>query len=393
MRLKHTVYMDYQATTPVDAAVLAAMEASYRTEFGNPHAAEHALGWSAAAALERAATIVAEFCGASGDSLLWTSGATEANWLAILGVAAKARGRRILISAAEHKSVFAAAEAAVDRFGCELIVLPVDADACVAEARLGAHLDENVALVSIMAVNNEVGGVNAIEALSRVVKESGALFHVDAAQAPCARSIANLADHADLITLSSHKAYGPQGVGALVVAPDLQSELVPLMAGGGQQNGLRPGTTPVALCVGFAEAIRILSAQGEDERLRVGALRDRFVAGLAQRCGGVALVGAGSEGRHPGNACVRIEGVNGADLVSALQPHVAASTQSACNSGSMDPSPVLLAIGLSSAAARECVRFSLGRFTTHDQIDEAIERVRVIVEDRRAHDASRAARG
>src|SRR5690606_34504019 len=139
----------------------------------------------------------------------------------------------------------------------------------------------------------------------------------------------DLAHHADLITLSSHKAYGPKGIGALIAAPDIQGELIPVMIGGGQQNGLRPGTTPVALAVGFAEALRLLSVDGEAERVRVGMLRDRFVAGLTQNCGDVSLVGAEAANRHPGNACIHIVGVDGADLVSALQPYVAASTQSA----------------------------------------------------------------
>jgi cysteine desulfurase len=394
MRRNHTVYMDYQATTPIDPGVLSVMDESYRTEFGNPHATDHEIGWSAAAAVAQAADHVAAFVGARGDWVTWTSGASEANALAILGAAAGAPpGRsRILISAAEHKSVASAAQAARDRFDVELMVLDVDASGCVREDTLARHLSPSVLLVSIMAVNNEVGGINATAPLGKLARGAGALFHVDASQAAVACDLSLLSHHADLLTLSAHKAYGPKGIGALIAAPAIVSELRPLTYGGGQQT-LRPGTIPVALCRGFAEALRLIAEKGDSERDRVAALRALFVAGLQQRCGEVELIGPALELRHPGNACVRFVGVDASDMVAAMQPRLAASTQAACNSGSLEPSPVLIALGLDRQAASECVRFGLGRFSDEDQIEEAIDVVSALVADRRSNTSARHAHG
>jgi len=386
MRLNHSVYMDYQATTPVDPAVIAAMDAAWRNDFANPHSVEHALGWGAAAALEKSAAAVGAFVGASGDHVVFTSGATEANWLAILGIAARApRNRtRLLLSAAEHKSVLAAGAEAQRRFGMEVTVLGVDTFGCVDPTTLRSCIDDRVALVSIMAVNHEVGALNDIAGLARISRKHGALFHVDASQAPAACDSRALAHHTDLLTLSAHKAYGPKGIGALIAAPDVQDRLEPLMRGGGQQAGLRPGTAPTPLCVGFAAALQEFDRVGAGaERVRVARLRDRFLGGLKELSGGIELVGPPRERRHPGNACVRIHGVDGADLIASLQPRLAASTQSACNSGSTEPSPVLLAIGLEPDAARECVRFSVGRFTTEDQVDDAVRWIVTAIAGRR----------
>jgi cysteine desulfurase len=394
MRRNHTVYMDYQATTPIDPGVLSVMEESYRTEFGNPHSMEHEIGWSAAAAVAQAADNVAAFVGARSDWVTWTSGASEANVVAILGAAAGAPSGRsqILVSAAEHKSVASAAEAASHRFDCESIVLDVDASGCVREETLARHLSDAVLLVSIMAVNNEVGGINDIMRLGALARGAGALFHVDASQAAAACDVSELSHDADLITLSAHKAYGPKGVGALIAAPAIVSELRPLSYAGGQQN-LRPGTIPVALCKGFAEALRLIAEKGAAERERVAALRALFLAGLQHYCGEVELIGPALERRHPGNACVRFVGIDASDLIAAMQPRLAASTQAACNSGSLEPSPVLMAIGLDRQAASECVRFSLGRFSSEDQVEDAIAVLSALVTERRSTINALRARG
>jgi cysteine desulfurase len=384
MRLNGTIYLDYQASAPIDPVVLAAMETSWRQDFANPHAAEHSLGWAAHARIESAAAEIGATLGVGGDHIVFTSGATEANWLAIVGAVA-GRGsaaRRIVISAAEHKSVQNAAQHAAKRFGLGVETIGVDASGCVSAAVLQEVVAPDVALVSVIAVGNEAGAINDLAALRAAVGPE-MLLHVDASQAPAAIGLGDIAQYADLVTLSSHKAYGPKGVGALVVSPDLQGHMQALMPGGSQQSGLRPGTLPTPLCVGFAAALTRMGAL-KDERVRIAELRDRFVASLARRCGAVSLVGASDARRHPGNACVRIEGVEAGDLLSALQPQIAASSQSACNSGTMSPSEVLLAMGLSPLAAGECVRFSLGRFTDAAQADEAADIVAGAIEGRRA---------
>lgn len=384
MRSNGTIYLDYQASTPVDPEVLAAMEASWRRDFANPHAAEHVLGWRAHDAIAAAAEVIAGQLEVGGDHVVFTSGATEANWLAITGLAGAARGERIIISATEHKSVKSAAAHAAARFGASVDTVGVDAEGRLNYAQLRELAGDDVALVSVMAVGNEVGAINNLREV-RAACGPETLLHVDASQAAAALDLAEIADAADIVTLSSHKAYGPKGIGALVAEPNLQAQLTPLMPGGTQQAGLRPGTLPTPLCVGFARALA-LTRDLSGERSRIAALRDKFVGGLQRRCGSVCLIGPPLEERHPGNACVRIEGIDATDLLSALQPRIAASTQSACNSGAMAPSETLLALGLTETEARECVRFSLGRFTDETQVEEAIEVIsRTISERRKLH--------
>jgi cysteine desulfurase len=384
MRINGTIYLDYQASTPIDPVVLSAMEQSWREDFANPHSAEHFLGWRASSALEAAAERIAARFQLGSDHIVFTSGATEANWLALYGCAVGRNARlieKIIISAAEHKSVRAAAETAASQADAALDVLDIDRAGRVDPQRLREAVGDKPALVSIIAVGNETGAINDITAL-RAACGDRAILHVDASQAPAAIELESLVPHADLITLSSHKAYGPKGVGALIVSPEMRTAMQPLMPGGSQQGGIRPGTVPTSLVVGFANAIARM-AELRSEREVVSMLRDRFVQGLDARVGGVTLVGDPAN-RHPGNACVRIERVEAADLLSAIQPKIAASTQSACTSGTTEPSEVLMAMGLDLEAARECVRFSLGRFTDASQIDDAIEIVAQSVSDRRS---------
>lgn len=383
MRDGDTLYLDYQASTPIDPNVLVAMERSLRRDFANPHAAEHALGWRAHAEIERAAEVIGDFAGVDGDHVIFTSGATEANWLAIAGFAAgyKADIRRIVISTTEHKSVESAAEASARWYNFEVKKVGVDASGIVDPDRLRATCEEGASLVSIIAVGNEVGAINDIAAIRGALGEN-VLLHVDASQAPSAVDVGELLASADLVTLSSHKAYGPKGVGALLASPEVIARLAPIMPGGTQQRGLRPGTLPTSLCVGFAAALTRMS-ECIGERKSVAALRDRFVRELVRLSEGVSMIGPPAERRHPGNACVRFDGVDAQDLLQALQPRIAASSQSACNSGSIEPSSALLAMGMSSTEARECVRFSIGRFSDQEQILEAAQIVANAVLERR----------
>lgn len=344
--------------------------------FGNPHSVDHSLGWKAARAVEDAAARVAGLIGADADEIVFTSGATEANNLALLGLGRRASGgkrRRILVSAVEHKSVLAVGHILHEQLGYRIESVPVDAAGFVDMAALQETLSDDVLAVSIMAVNNEIGTIQDIVALSGVIKRSGALFHCDAAQAPFAIELRNVSHVVDLLSLSSHKMYGPQGIGALFIRRDLQDHIEPLVYGGGQQQNLRSGTVPVALCVGMGTAAALLDARAaEEERAAVRRRRDSFVRKLTDLPWPIVLNGPESAQRHPGNANMRFEGFDAHDILSTLQPRLAASTGSACTSGIPEPSYVLRAIGLSSDEAESSIRFSIGRNTTDADLEEAV---------------------
>lgn len=344
-------------------------------DFGNPHSSEHAFGWRAANAVAAAATQVGSLVGADADEVIFTSGATEANNLALLGIAdhAKRSGRRrIVLSAIEHKSVLAAGRALSLQHECEVVSAEVDELGRIDLEQLEALLGHDTLLVSIMAVNNEIGTIEDIERIAALSRRAGALFHCDAAQAPCAFDVAALMDHTDLLSLSAHKIYGPCGVGALVVRRDIQPMLSPIIHGGGQQNGLRSGTLPLSLCIGFAAAAELLrSSDAIAERDRIRSVRDLFVETIATSGCAFAMNGPLGDGRHPGNANLTFSGFAAADLLAAMQPMIAASSGSACTSGIPEPSHVLKAIGKTAEESDSSVRFSFGRFSTEDDAQRA----------------------
>ena len=369
-----TIYSDYQATTPVDPRVVEAMAPFWRGSFGNPHSSDHAVGWRAAEAVREASASVAALIGADADEVVFTSGATEANNLALLGLARRAPPdrRRILVSAIEHKCVLAAADVLAEREGFTVETIPVDREGFINKDVLTDQIDETVLAVSIMAVNNEVGTIQDVPSIAELIRPHGIIFHCDAAQAPCAMDMGSLATYADLISLSGHKVYGPQGIGALYIRRDLQGRIEPTIHGGGQQGGLRSGTVPVPLCVGMAAAVEIVhSPEGADERRRLARQRDSFVRLLRDGRFHVAFNGPVSDRRHPGNANMRFDGFSAHDVLGSLQPRLAASTGAACTSGIPEPSHVLRALGLNEAQADSSIRFSFGRFTTDDEIEEA----------------------
>ena len=370
-----TIYADYQATTPVDPRVAEKMAPHWGEVFGNPHSNDHAIGWRAADAVRDAAASVADLIGADPDEVVFTSGATEANNLALLGVARRASSdrRRILVSAIEHKCVLAAARSLAEREGFTVETIPVSREGFVDLGALEAMVDETVLVVSVMAVNNEVGTIQDIESISNVLLPYGVLFHCDAAQAPCAMDMTSIAFRADLISLSGHKLYGPKGIGALYIRRNVQDRIEPIIYGGGQQGGLRSGTVPTPLCVGMAAAVDILrSLEGQIERTRVAEQRDLFVRLLLNANPSVAVNGPKEEYRHPGNANLRFDGLVSQDILGSLQPNLAASTGAACASGIPEPSHVLRALGLSMAEAESSIRFSFGRFTTQSEVEEAV---------------------
>lgn len=373
--MTETIYLDNQATTRIDPRVLAKMAFAWGDGFGNPHSSEHSVGWRAAEAVDIAAQAVASLFGADRDEVIFTSGATESNNLAILGLRdhAKRSGRRqILISAIEHKSALASARSLGEHGDCEVVLIGVQRDGRIDLAELKRQIGTETLLVSIMAVNNEIGVIQDTAAIGELARAAGALFHCDAAQAPCAVETQALLSHADLISVSSHKIYGPSGIGALIVERNVQHLLSPVIHGGGQQNGLRSGTVPLPLCVGFGAAAELLrEGEAASERRRVGSIRDLFVASLADLGVEAKLNGVVGKLRHPGNANLMFESVEAADLIAAMQPLISASSGSACTTGIPEPSHVLRAMGLSAEEADRSVRFSFGRDSTKEDAKKA----------------------
>lgn len=385
MKIGSTVYLDHQATTPVNTRVFAEMMPFFTESFGNPHSSDHILGWESSCAVDEAAARVARMIGADADEIIFTSGATESNNFALLGLARRTTGVkrcRVLISAAEHKCVLAAGRALEEYHGFGVEHLPVDSSGFVKTSTLEKLLDDDVLLVSIMAVNNEIGTIQDIEGLSQIVKNYGAVFHCDAAQAPVAIELNSFSEYVDIMSLSAHKMYGPKGIGAIYIARDLHNRIEPLIYGGGQQNGLRSGTAPVPLCVGMGAAADILAEESAGEqRIELGRKRDRFVDELNCLAWPIKLIGPEGNARHPGNVNIGFSGFVAHDILTALQPHVAASTGSACTSGIPEPSHVLRALGMSSNEAESSIRFSLGFDTTDEDIVEAVGWIKETLEN------------
>ena len=374
--MQKPIYFDYQATTPVDAHVLAEMLPYFSDLFGNPHSSDHCLGWESSRAVENAAAQVAKLIGADANEIIFTSGATESNNLALLGLGRRAvhgKRRRILISKIEHKCVLDVGRVLQKQLGFTVEQIPVDSEGFVEIPALEEALGDDVLAVSIMAVNNEIGTIQDIEKISEIIRSNGAVFHCDAAQAPSAMNIDCFAQYADMISLSAHKMYGPKGIGVIYISRELDSKIEPVIYGGGQQNGLRSGTVPVPLCVGMGAAADRLMADDFDDRCKQLHLwRDKFIEKLGKLSWPITMNGPHRKARHPGNANIRFIGFSAHDILGSLQPHLAASTGSACTSSISEPSYVLKAIGLSGDEAESSVRFSLGFGTCEDDVDEAV---------------------
>ena len=367
------IYLDNQASTPVDPRVVEVMAPLWAESCGNPHSEEHFAGWSAKATIDRASAQIATALGADASEIVFTSGATEANNLALIGAAAggsSGHRKRIIVAAIEHKSVLSIARHLEQRTDIEIAHCPVDAMGRVEVRELERLIDSNTLLVSVGSSNGEIGTVQPIAEIGAIVREAGAIMHSDAAQSACFQDLSVLYDNCDLLSLSAHKCYGPKGIGCLVINAGVREKIAPIMFGGGQQGGLRPGTVPVQLAAGFGKSIELVQSDRSSEIVQTSRLRDRLDRLLREKCAGVSTNGP-TEGRHPGNLNIRFEGVDAKSLLAAIQPSVAASTGSACTSGQEEPSHVLGAVGLSWAEARECVRFSVGRFNCETEVDQA----------------------
>jgi cysteine desulfurase len=366
------IYLDNQATTPCDPRVLQAMWPWFSGQAANPHSVEHEAGRAAAEAVAVARAEVAALIGAEPREIVFTSGATEANNLAIKGAArfaGRTASRRIITAATEHKCVLESVRDLAPE-GFDPVILPVTPEGDVDPPALRAALATPTLLVSIMAANNETGLLADIAALSALAHEAGARFHTDLAQAAGKIPIDVNLPGIDLASLSAHKLYGPPGIGALYVRHRPRMRLAPLVSGGGQERGLRAGTVPTALAVGFGAACAIARAALRDEPPRLTTLRDRLLTGLQTRIADLAVNGPLAR-RLPGNLSLRFPGVLALDLITAC-PQLAISTGSACTSADIAPSHVLTALGLTQAEAACTLRLSIGRFTSPADIDNAV---------------------
>jgi cysteine desulfurase len=369
--MKIPIYMDYHSTTPVDPRVVEAMLPYFREEFGNAASKSHVFGWRAEEAVEAAREEVARLVGASAKEIVWTSGATESDNLAIKGVAQfyRTKGRHLVTARTEHKAVLDSMHA-LERDGFEVTFLEVGRDGRLDPDRVRAALRPDTILVSVMHGNNEVGVVQPIEEIGRITRERGVLFHCDAVQSAGKIPFDVERANVDLASLSAHKMYGPKGVGALYVRRKPRVRLVAQMDGGGHERGYRSGTLNVPGIVGFGKAAALARAEQADEAVRVLALRERLRRGLESGLD-LLTVNGSLEHRLPGNLNVSFAYVEGEALMMAVKD-VAVSSGSACTSASLEPSYVLRAMGVSDDLAHSSIRFGLGRFTTEEEVDYAI---------------------
>jgi cysteine desulfurase len=372
------IYLDNQSSTRLEPRVLEAMLPYFSEQYGNPHSASHAYGRIAAEAIERARGEVAALIGADPREVIFTSGATESNNLAIKGAAHFARehprdGRsrdHIVVLNTEHKCVLESCRR-LEQEGFRVTYLPVETNGLVSLDTLAVALTERTLLVSVMAAHNEIGVIQPLAEIGEVCRSKGVLFHTDAAQGFGKIPLDVEGMHVDLMSISGHKIYGPKGVGALYVRRRPRVRLLPLFDGGGQERDLRSGTLPTPLCIGLGNAAAIATAEMTEEAARLRRLRNRLHQGLARRVPGLRLNGD-AERRLPGSLNFLFPGIPALQLIEAC-PGIAISTGSACTSASVEPSYVLRALGLSEANANSGIRIGLGRFTTPAEVDFAVD--------------------
>jgi cysteine desulfurase len=377
------IYLDNQATTRTDPRVVEAMLPFFTERYGNASSISHRFGWDAAEAVEHAREQVARAIGAEPREIVFTSGATESNNLAIKGVARAllGRGNHLVTAAVEHQAVLDPMKR-LARQGWDLTIVACDEHGMVSTEAISEAINDRTVLVSVMTANNEVGTINPIAEIGRLCRDRGVTFHTDAAQAVGKIPVNVQTDSVDLLSLSAHKIYGPKGIGALFVRRrEPRVRLEPLFDGGGHERGLRSGTVAVPLVAGLGMAIEIAVQEQPEESRRLVALRDRLHDGIARRVPPIRLNGH-PENRLPGNLNLSFADVDGEALMMAMRD-IAVSSGAACSSTTPEPSHVLLAMGLDEDMARSSLRFGPGRFTTTEEIDfatdavaEAVERLR-----------------
>jgi len=375
--MNQVIYLDYAATTPTDPQVAEAMAACLTIDgnFGNPASRSHRYGWQAEEAVESARIQIANLIGANNREIVWTSGATESNNLAVKGVLEQYADGHVITSSIEHKAILDTC-AYVEGKGFDVTYLEPDEQGLISPQQVADALRPDTRLVTLMLVNNELGTVTDIAAVAELLKNHPALLHCDAAQGVGKVTVDVAELGVDLMSISAHKMYGPKGIGALYVRRAPEVVVRQQIHGGGHERGMRSGTLATHQIVGFGKAAQLVAENGEQELAEMAALRDRLWAGL-EAIGGVKLNGH-SEQRSPNHLNVSVEGVDG-EILLASMARLAVSSGSACTSASVEPSYVLKAIGLADELAHAGIRFSVGRFTTEQDIDFAIEEVARII--------------
>ena len=370
--IKLPIYMDYQATTPMDPRALEEMLPYFTETYGNPHSRSHSFGWEAEEVVEKARAQVASLIGAVPKEIVFTSGATESNNLALKGVSRFYKDRRdeIVTVVTEHKCVLDACRHLQQEEGMKVTYLPVKTNGLVDLDRLRAAVTERTAIVSVMAVNNEIGVIQPMVEIGQICREKGAFFHTDAAQAAGKIELNVNAMNIDLMSISGHKMYGPMGIGALYVRRKPRVRLQAMINGGGQERGMRSGTLSPALCVGFGAACALSEAEMGKDNEHIRRLADRLYKGLTERLDDVILNGDRDQ-RFPGNLNLSFSFVEGESLMMGMRD-VAVSSGSACTSASLEPSYVLRALGVEEEMAHTSIRMGIGRMTTESEIDFVI---------------------
>lgn len=377
--MQRPIYLDCHATTPVDPQVLEAMLPYFTEHFGNPSSVSHAYGWEAEAGVKQARETIAQAINASPEEIIFTSGATEANNLAIKGVAEAyfSQGQHIITVATEHRAVLDPCQY-LESLGFEVTYLPVEEDGLIDLETLRQTIRKDTILVSVMAANNEIGVLQPLAEIGAICRENGVLFHTDAAQALGKIPLDVEAMKIDLMSITAHKLYGPKGIGALYVRRrQPKVRLASQLQGGGQERNFRSGTLYPPQIVGLGKAVELGLAEMETEGERQAKLRDRAWAELSQ-LEGIYLNGHPTQ-RLPGNLNLSVAGVDGTALILGLQPVIAVSSGSACSSQSTAPSHVLTALGRTQALANASIRFGMGRFTTGEEIDRAIAHTKTTI--------------
>ena len=376
--MKKPVYLDYQSTTPIDPRVIAVITKSLQEDYGNPHSRTHSFGWKAEEVIENARNQVAEVIKADSREIFFTSGATESNNIAIKGVAKfyESQKKHIITVATEHKCVINSCRD-LEQEGFRVTFLPVKNDGLIDITTLKEAICEDTVLISVMAINNEIGTIQPLAEIGKLCKEKNIFFHTDAAQAFGKIPLDVEALNIDLMSISAHKIYGPKGVGALYIRRKPRVRIRPLFSGGGQERGIRSGTAPTSIIAGFGEASRIANLEMTKDYEHIKKLSHKFFNGIMEEKS-IYLNGPALEKeneRYIGNINLSFAGIEGESMIMAIKD-LAVSSGSACTSSSLEPSYVLHSLGVAEELSHTSIRFGIGRFTTEEEVDFAINLVR-----------------
>ena len=375
MKNTNNIYFDYQATTPVDPRVLEKMLPYFSDIYGSPHSRNHSYGWFAEEAVEIARENVAKIIGANPKEVIFTSGATESNNLAIKGLAEFYGDKKnhIITCVTEHKCVLESCRFLSEKKDFKITYLPVKSDGLIDLNELENHITEKTLMVSIMGVHNEIGVIQPLKEIGKICREKQVFFHSDCAQAIGKIKLDVEEMNLDLMSISGHKIYAPKGVGALYIRRKPRVRISAIMSGGGQERGMRSGTLSPALCVGLGEACKIYSQEMEKENEKITKLKDRLLNGIRKSCSDIYLNGSEIH-RVPGNLNLSFAYIEGESLMMGIK-NLAVSSGSACTSASLEPSYVLKALGVEEELAHTSLRIGLGRFTTEEEVDSAVKQI------------------